>query len=270
MAPWRQDFMSPKFNIILTLTTLALGVFSQVLRAIEIPPVLTASGWQWQQTQMNNGDLISPDQPQNYHLRFREDGTLAIQVDCNQAQARFEIEDHRLRIELGPMTLMACGETSLGDRFMANLNGANSFFFRDGNLYIELKFDSGTMKFSPQDVGLIGTHWRVTGYNNGRGGLVGVQEGPQLHLTFAKEGTLDGSAGCNHFSAPFNISGDQITLGPVMTTRKFCQDPPGIMEQESAFLSALPKASRFERTGDRLELRMVDDALVATLNQLQE
>ena len=135
--------MPSKFSAFLALITLAAGLSSQALRAVENPPALTATGWLWQQTQMNNDDLFRPAEPGNYHLRFLGDGTLAIQADCNRAQGRYEIEDHRLRIELGPMTLMACGEASLGDRFLANLGGANNYFLRDGNLFIELKFDSG-------------------------------------------------------------------------------------------------------------------------------
>ena len=102
------------------------------------------------------------------------------------------------------------------------------------------------------------------------GALEGVHGGTELQLQFGDGGSLSGSAGCNHFSASFAISGDQITIGPALTTRKFCQDPQGIMEQETAFLTALPRASRFEQTGDRLEMRMADDALVATFVRLPE
>lgn len=262
--------MSSKISAVLFLITLAAGLSSQALLAVETPPTLTATSWLWQQTQMNNDDLFRPAEPGNYHLRFLGDGTLAIQADCNQAQGRYEIEDHRLRIELGPTTLMGCGEASLGDRFLANLGGANGYFFQNGNLFIDLKFDSGTMKFSPQAPGLVGTRWRVTGVNNGRGALEGILGGTELHLDFGEGGALDGSAGCNHFSATFAISGDQITISQALSTRKFCQDPPGVMAQETALLSALPQASRFERTGDRLEMRMADGALVATFARLQE
>ncbi len=262
--------MQSKISAFLALTTLAAWVSGQAPLAAENPSSLTAAGWLWQQTQMNNGDLFRPTEPGNYHLRFLGDGSLAIQADCNRALGRYEIEGHRLRIEMGPMTLMACGEASLGDRFLANLGVANGHFFQDGNLFIELKFDSGTMKFNPQDPSLVGTQWRVTGYNNGRGALEGVLGDTELHLHFGMEGSLDGSAGCNGFSAPFAISGNQITIGQALTTRKFCQEPQGVMEQETAFLSALPNALRFEQTGDRLEMRMADDALVATFTRLQE
>lgn len=262
--------MPSKIFALLTLTTLPAWMGGGTLLAGEIPPALTATGWLWQQTQMKDSDLIRPSQPGNYHLRFREDGTLAIQADCNQAQGRYEIEEHRLHIELGPMTLMACGETSLGDRFLANLNGANGYHVQDGNLFIDLRLDSGTMKFSPQNPELVGTHWQVTGYNNGRGALEGVRDGPKLHLTFGAGGNLAGSAGCNQFTASFATNGDRITIGPALSTRIFCQDPPGVMEQETAFLTALPKASRFEQTGDRLEIRMADDALVVTLVRLPD
>ncbi len=262
--------MASKISALLTLIALAAGLSSQASLAVETPPALTATSWSWQQTQMNNDDRFRPAEPGNYHLRFLGDGTLAIQADCNRAQGRYEIEEHRLRIELGPTTLMACGEASLGDRFLANLGGANSYFLRDGNLFIELKFDSGTMTFSPQAPGLVGTRWRVTGVNNGRGALEGVLGDPELYLDFGEGGALDGSAGCNHFSASFTLSGDQITISQAKSTRKFCQDPPGVMAQETAFLAALPQAARFERTGDRLELRMADGALAATFTRLPE
>jgi hypothetical protein len=44
---------------------------------------------------------------------------------------------------------MACGEDSLGSRFLTLLGSANLIFFQDDNLFIDLKFDSGTMQFSP-------------------------------------------------------------------------------------------------------------------------
>ena len=35
--------------------------------------------------------------------------------------------------------------------------------------------------------------------------------------------------------------GDQITIGPAMTTRMHCEEPDGIMDQEQEFLQALSR-----------------------------
>ncbi len=232
------------------------------------PAALTAAPWSWQQTQMNDGALFRPAKPEQYQLRFLPDGTLAIQADCNRAQAQYRLEESRLHLELGPTTLMACGDDSLGDRFLTQLGGVSLVFVQDGQLFIDLKFDSGTMKFTPIEAGLgqalIGSRWRATGYNNGRGALVSLVEGTEISLHFGAEGQLEGSAGCNHYSAPFEFQGERVSIGPARSTRKFCAEPDGLMAQEAAFLEALPRAVTLERSDERLEMRMADGAMVAT------
>ena len=42
-------------------------------------------------------------------------------------------------------------------------------------------------------------------------------------------------------NAPYEIMGDQITIGPAMTTRMHCEEPDGIMDQEQEFLQALSR-----------------------------
>ena len=229
---------------------------------------LTANPWSWRQTQMNDGELIRPANPSQYQARFHPDGSLAIQADCNHARAQYRLEDNRLQLDLGPTTLMACGEDSLGSRFLTLLGSANLIFFQDDNLFIDLKFDSGTMQFSPlpelSGQALIDTHWRATGYNNGRGALVSLIEGTEISLHFGPEGQLTGTAGCNQYSAPFEIQGERITIGPARGTRKFCAEPAELMTQETAFLDALPKAVQIEMSVEGMVMRMADGSMVAT------
>ena len=47
------------------------------------------------------------------------------------------------------MTLAACPEGSRSDAFLRYLGQSASYFFEDGNLYIDLAVDSGTLKFIP-------------------------------------------------------------------------------------------------------------------------
>jgi heat shock protein HslJ len=48
------------------------------------------------------------------------------------------------------------------------------------------------------------------------------------------------------------VSGDTLLIGTPGASNQFCADPPGIMEQETAFLSALASASSFSLEGGQL------------------
>ncbi len=96
------------------------------------------------------------------------------------------------------------------------------------------------------------TNWILTGYARD-GTMVPALPGPPVTLRFAAGGTLSGSAGCNLYSAPYRLSGERISAGPVTATEMYCGGP-GVMDQESAFLSLLQKADTFSMSGDQLTL----------------
>lgn len=111
-------------------------------------PTLTGTVWQWQQTQMNDGTLITPVDPARYTIEFLEDGTVGIQSDCNRITGTYTVDGNNLTLTLGAKTMAMCPEDTQDMQFEAGLNGVASYFFQDGDLYMDLKFDSGTMKFS--------------------------------------------------------------------------------------------------------------------------
>jgi len=85
-------------------------------------------------------------------VEFAEGGEVFVQADCNRAIGQFtEGSDRRLGVEVGATTLAACPEGSLGNDFVQALNNSTLYFFQDGNLFIDLKFDSGTMALTPLD-----------------------------------------------------------------------------------------------------------------------
>jgi heat shock protein HslJ len=110
---------------------------------------LTGTVWEWQQTRLSNDDVFTPDDPSRYTVEFQADGRIAGQADCNRIMGGYRTTENR--IEIGPLasTRVACPPDSLGDRFVAQLQDAAIFFFRDGNLYLDIKFDTGTMRFAP-------------------------------------------------------------------------------------------------------------------------
>ncbi|MBK7919984.1 MAG: META domain-containing protein [Chloroflexi bacterium] len=74
----------------------------------------------------------------------------AIKADCNNVVASYTTDGSALRIIPGPTTLAACPEDSLGDQFVANLSNAAIYFFQDGDLFMDMAFDSGTLRFAAQ------------------------------------------------------------------------------------------------------------------------
>lgn len=115
-------------------------------------PQLTGTTWELQQIQLNDGQVFTAEPPENYTAEFTDEGEILIQADCNRAIGAFTVEDDRLlSVTLGPTTLAACPPESISDDFLRFMGSANSFFFRDDQLIIELKFDSGSIVFSPAD-----------------------------------------------------------------------------------------------------------------------
>ena len=113
---------------------------------------ITGSVWQWVQTRYNDDRKAAPADPKNYTVQFREDGTLNVKADCNQKGGTYaaSMEERRLSIEITHSTMAACPERSLEDEFVRGLTAAAIFFIKDGDLYIDMKYDSGTMRFSKQ------------------------------------------------------------------------------------------------------------------------
>jgi heat shock protein HslJ len=227
-------------------------------------PTLSGTAWQWQQTRMNNDEEFTPDDPSNYTVHFMADGSVAIRADCNRARGTYTSDGSAIAITMGPSTMAACPEGSLGGRFATQLVGATIYFFRSDDLYLDLKFDSGTMKFAPQSSELIGRSWLVIGHNNGRGGVVSSIIGTEMTAAFGADGTVSGSAGCNQYRAGYEIAGNTISIGLATATRRFCAEPERTMEQEQEFLTALGTAATYRTTGDTMEMRTAKGSIVAT------
>ena len=110
--------------------------------------MLQANLWQWASF-TNPVEQYSIGDPQNYVLNFNEDGTVNIVADCNNASGSYTTDGSSLSIQVGPMTMAACPPESRSDDFIKYLGFAAIHFYQDGNLYIDLFADGGTMAFAP-------------------------------------------------------------------------------------------------------------------------
>lgn len=186
---------------------------------------------------------------------------------CNRYFARYKIDGKRIKVKEAGATKMACLSPELAkqeDAFLAAIAAAETFRIEGDTLRIRYG-DGDVLTFTVQpSAALEGTDWVVTGYNNGKGGVVSVLTGTKLTARFF-DGGLAGSAGCNSYRTEYTVNASSLDIGPAAVTRKLCARPEGIMEQEAQFLAALASAAVYRTDGDTLELRREEGALAVKL-----
>jgi heat shock protein HslJ len=101
--------------------------------------------WRWQGTTSAAGGGQTPSDPASYTVEFGLDGSVSIKADCNSGSGTYTLSGTSLTITLGPMTLMACPEGSLGDTFAAQLGEVSAYEVQDDRLM--LTTPGGTMSF---------------------------------------------------------------------------------------------------------------------------
>lgn len=76
-------------------------------------------------------------------------------------------------------------------------------------------------------------------------------DGVDQDVTFAKDGSVSGDAGCNRIIGKYTTSGSTIDVGPLGTTLMYCE---GAMDAERIFIKALEKSTSYTATKDRLTM----------------
>jgi len=103
------------------------------------------------------------------------------------------------------------------------------------------------------EISLDGSSWNLNSYQSDVGEMVSVLPGSTNTALF-QGNHVSGIAGCNNYSADYQVDGKDLSFGPVATTRKTCSDPSGIMQQEGTFLSALSVVTSYELVDNSLEM----------------
>lgn len=88
------------------------------------------------------------------------------------------------------------------------------------------------------------TNWTLQSSVNAEGIPVPIIRESNVTARFDRDGRMTGNAGCNWYAATYTIKDYAISLSPESLTEMACWDP-GIMIQESSFLSNLSEASSF-------------------------
>ena len=106
--------------------------------------------------------------------------------------------------------------------------------------------------FSTNQQVLAGTEWRLVSLGPA-GNEVDVVAGTTVTLRFGEDGRAGGSTGCNTYGGTYEVRGDTISFGRLVSTRRACLDQ-NANEQEHRFLAALEAAQRFRLSSNRLTI----------------
>jgi heat shock protein HslJ len=118
--------------------------------ALKLPAEVVDTTWQWVSL-TTPVETVTVDAPDKYTVRFGSDGKLAVKADCNRGTSSYTVSADR-KIALKPMALTRamCPPGSLSDRFVKEVSRATSYFVKDGDFYLSLPTDSGTLRFRRQ------------------------------------------------------------------------------------------------------------------------
>jgi heat shock protein HslJ len=88
------------------------------------------------------------------------------------------------------------------------------------------------------------TNWTLQSSTGPTGITIPVINGSSVTARFGPDGRMTGRSGCNWYSALYTTRDYTVNLSLESVTSMLCRDP-GIMDQETAFLAELSRASSF-------------------------
>jgi heat shock protein HslJ len=122
---------------------------------------------------------------------------------------------------------------------------------------------------------LAGTNWNVTDYSQASGTITNVWK-TEVTISFAADGTVSGSAGCNDYQATWTVAGtydefesgvpdpndgQELIFDSLSWTEMACDDG-AIMEQEAEILDLLQRGGRWVLIRDNFNLRDAEGAFL--------
>ena len=162
----------------------------------------------------------------------------------------------------GPLaaTLMAGSGPAMAAEtaYLKLIEAAEKYSVAESKLTLTTKDGTTLVYEKAKPFTLGGSSWNVTGYNNGKQAVQGLEADSKLTLEFGTDGTASGNAGVNSFNGPYSSGDTSIKIGPLATTKMAGE--PALMEQEQAYLAALQAATQWEVGRDTLTLRDAEGA----------
>ena len=209
----------------------------------------------------------SVDLPDGASATLNVDAELASGVGpCNSYTGAFVLDGDS--VQIGPLagTLIACEQPLMDaqDAFTAALEAADAIEMPDDRLVLTGP-DDVRLAFDALDryQALVGT-WDVVNLATPNA-VTGPIAGTEPSVTFADDGTVSATTGCNQGSGDWQLEGDALSISPLAATQRACESPEGIMDQEEALFTALDETAQLSIAGDTLTLLREDGTITLVL-----
>jgi heat shock protein HslJ len=185
------------------------------------------------------------------------DGSVTGSTGCNRFTAPYTLDGGSLEIGQIASTRMACAPPAdtVEREYVAALGQVKAWRSENDELTL---LDADENDVLGYRVGTPDGSWQVTGIRQGDAIVSPIAE-TEITASFDEDDTLSGSAGCNTYTAAYSTNKGEIEITDPTSTKKACTEPEGIMQQEAAYLAALPTAVGFRVSGRSLELLTAEE-----------
>ena len=190
------------------------------------------------------------------------DDTVGGSTGCNRFTASYTVDGDAMEIGEIASTRMACPPPAdaIERAYLAALGRVAAWHIDGSELVLADYDDNELLRF--EEASPVGD-WEVTAFLSGDA-VTSPLPGTTITAKFADDGTLTGSSGCNTYQTAFSLGKGSIEIEPPAATEMACAKPEGVMEQEAAYLAALPTAVGYRVDGGSLALVSADGTYVAS------
>ncbi len=219
---------------------------------------LNGSGWTLTEY-LHNGTLVKPLAAAKVTLEFDDKGGIGGSAGCNHYFASYETKGTSVTIGQAGSTEMYCMTPGVMDQeseYLALLQNARTYSLEGDRLALSDAGGRVILRFErtvpPLPEPLVGTNWTLESFH-AADTVSSVIAGTSITALFDGNGKVTGSAGCNSYFAGYQVSAASLSIDQPGSTKKYCGEP-GVMQQESDYLSRLSQVRSYTITGDRLTL----------------
>jgi heat shock protein HslJ len=107
--------------------------------------------------------------------------------------------------------------------------------------------------------------WELVSYGETSNQTTAASIDFNTFIDFGEDGELTGNVGCNSFGGDYEVNGNQITFGSIISTLMACEDPIGA--QESAVLKTFTDTATYDLSGDTLTITSADGSTSIVLKR---
>ena len=228
-----------------------------LVEVVSMTRVLTSNLWLLESYLNADGELVNTLADTPITLEFIDNGVSG-SAGCNSYFGSVALDESNITISDVASTLMMCAPDGLMNQesaYLQDLPTVATYAITGDQLQMSNADGDLALTFSAREPEpLVGTNWVLTGYLVGGDAVAGVLADVEITAMFDAEGGLSGSAGCNNYSASYTASNGMLTLSPAVSTRMACTTPNGVMDQESAYLTALANVVFYQIRANSLDL----------------